>query len=150
MPFFLCIFRPISLLLALAAVIGVSSPVVSADQKSVQPVFDDFPLPKSLTLCGEPMPLNNPDVREMLDREMTISAWDRAQVFMWLKRAGRYFSYIEKRLAKAGLPKDLKYLAVAESSLLPHIRSSKGAIGLWQFMTRTAKRNGLRRDHGLR
>ncbi len=83
----------------------------------------------------------------MLDREFTISVWDRAQVFLWLKRAGRYFPHTEKKLAGAGLPQDLKYLAVAESSLLPYVRSSKGALGTWQLMRRTAKLNGLRKDH---
>lgn len=116
-------------------------------QENAYPVFDNFPLPESVSLCGEPMPLENRRVREMLDREFTIAVWDRAQVFMWLKRAGRYFPHIEKKLAEAGMPDDLKYLAVAESSLLTHIRSSQGAIGPWQFMARTARGNGLRKDH---
>jgi hypothetical protein len=103
-------------------------------------------LPKSVSLCGEPMPLDNRRVWEMLDREFTIAVWDRAQVFMWLKRAGRYFPYIEKKLTEAAMPEDLKYLAVAESALLTHIRSREGAIGPWQFMTRTARGNGLRKD----
>lgn len=113
------------------------------------PEYRDVPLPKSLTLCGEPMPLENPYVREMLDRELTISAWDPAQVFMWLKRAGRYFPHIERRLAEEGMPDDLKYLAVAESALLTHIRSRKGALGTWQFMPYTARRHGLRKDRGM-
>ncbi len=65
---------------------------------------------------------------------------------MWLKRAGRYFPFIEKKLAEAGLPQDLKYLAVAESSLLIHIRSLAGARGPWPFMTHTARINRLRKD----
>ena len=44
------------------------------------------------------------------------------------------------------MPQDLKYLAVAESSLLIDIRSRKGALGTWQFMAQTARRNGLRKD----
>jgi membrane-bound lytic murein transglycosylase D len=95
------------------------------------------------------MPLERESVREMLDREVTISAWDRAQVFMWLKRAGRYFPYIEEQLAKEGLPDDLKYLAVAESALIPHIRSRVGAMGHWQFMPQTARSKGLRKDHQI-
>ena len=82
----------------------------------------------------------------MLDREFTISVWDRAQVFMWLKRSGRYFPYIEKKLAEASMPDDLKYLALAESALIGYVRSRAGAKGYWQFMTRTARRNGLRKD----
>jgi hypothetical protein len=47
------------------------------------------------------------------------------------------------------MPKDLKYLAVAESSLLTGIRSRKGALGLWQFIARTARLNGLRTDRKM-
>jgi membrane-bound lytic murein transglycosylase D len=65
---------------------------------------------------------------------------------MWLKRAGRYFPYLEKRLAEEGLPDDLKYLALAESALITGIRSSKGAVGLWQLMPRTGRAYGLRKD----
>lgn len=123
------------------------APVVPAyAQINGYPVVDDYPLPESVTLCGEQMPLEDRYVWEMLDREFTIIVWDRAQIFMWLKRAGRYFPYIEKRLAEEKMPDDLKYLAVAESSLLSHIRSSQGAVGFWQFMSLTAKRNGLRKD----
>ena len=115
-------------------------------QETSYPVFDDFPIPESVVLCGEAMPLENRQVWEMLDREFTIAVWDRAQVFMWLKRAGRYFPYIEEKLAEAGLPEDLKYLAVAESALLIQVRSRRGAVGPWQFMAHTARQNGLRKD----
>jgi LysM repeat protein len=117
-----------------------------AGQETVYPVFDNLPLPESVSLCGEPIPLENRCVWEMLDREFTVAVWDRAQVFMWLKRAGRYFPYMDKRLAEMGMPEDLKYLAVAESCLLTYARSSKGAKGPWQFMERTARRYGLRRN----
>ncbi len=110
-------------------------------------LFDNIALPESVTLCGEPIPLENPNVYEMLDREFTILVWDRAQVFLWLKRAGRYFPYIEKRLAEAGMPDDLKYLAVAESSLLTYAKSSHGAKGPWQLMGATARSNGIRNDY---
>jgi len=110
------------------------------------PIVANIPLPQSLTLCGEPVPLERQSVRERLDREFTIIVWDRAQVFMWLKRANRYFPYIEQQLAAAGLPDDLKYLAIAESSLLTQARSPVGASGYWQFMPKTADSKGLRRD----
>jgi hypothetical protein len=111
------------------------------------PVVHDFSLPSTLSLCGEMIPLEKPQVREMLDRELNITVWDRAQVFMYLKRAGRYFPYIEKELSEAGMPMDLKYIAVAESALLTYSRSRKGAKGMWQFMTLAARSNGLRRNN---
>jgi len=137
-------------LMASIAVIGILFFLLPSfaipGEKNANPMLDDFPIPKSISLCGESMPLENRHVWEMMDREFTISVWDRAQVFMWLKRAGRYLPYIEKKLAEEGMPDDLKYLAIAESSLITHIRSKKGALGTWQFMAHTARRNGLRKD----
>ncbi len=107
---------------------------------------NDIKLPDSFELCGEPVPIEERSVMEMLDREFNITVWDRAQVILYLKRAGRYFPFIEKKLAMAGMPDDLKYLAVAESALITRSLSYKGARGPWQFMTPTAKSHGLRRD----
>ncbi len=139
--------RVSAFLLALNLLTVLVSSCATPARENAYPVLDNLPLPKSVSLCGEPMPIENRRVWEMLDREFTISVWDRAQVFMWQKRAGRYFPHIEKKLAEAGMPDDLKYLAVAESSLLTHIRSSAGATGPWQFMAPTARGNGLRKDH---
>ena len=122
------------------------NPAYCGEEDSTLPTYSDIPLPDTLFLCGEPVPLENRRVWEMLDREFTISVWDRAQVFMWLKRSGRYFPYIEKKLAEAGMPDDLKYLALAESALIGYVHSRAGAKGYWQFMTRTARRSGLRKD----
>jgi hypothetical protein len=47
------------------------------------------------------------------------------------------------------MPHDLKYVAVAESALITNIRSSKRAVGLWQFMARTGRRYGLRKNRML-
>ncbi|MCF8060986.1 MAG: transglycosylase SLT domain-containing protein [Deltaproteobacteria bacterium] len=135
-----------AVVVGLILLLVVSSP---AGTKPGEAVYEEVPLPDVLFLCGEPVPIEQRHVREMLDRELTISAWDQAQVFMWLKRASRYFPHIEKRLAEEGMPDDLKYLAVAESSLITHIRSHRGAMGPWQFMPRTARHNGLREDRRI-
>ncbi len=104
----------------------------------------NFTIPATLSFCGEPLPLYERHCREMLDREFTISVYNRAQVIMWLKRGSRYFPLFERELKAAGLPDDLKYLAVAESALITDIRSRAGASGLWQFMKHTGRRQGLR------
>ena len=96
-------------------------------------------------LCGEPVPLNEPEVREDLDREFVIEVWSRAQTTMWLKRAHRYFPEIERKLRARRLPLDLKYVALAESDLRTLARSSVGALGPWQFMAPTAQQLQLRR-----
>ena len=121
----------------------------SSAQNIYYPLINDFPLPESVSLGNEQIPLDHRHVREMLDREFTIAVWNRAQVFMWLKRGARYFPFIEKKLTEAGMPLDLKYLAVAESNLLPTVRSRKGAVGTWQFIAKTARLNGLRVDRTI-
>ena len=138
--------RLIAYFFAFGFLMGIHPPLALAVQEGPSPVLDDFPLPESVSLCSEPMPLSDRRVWEMLDREFTLMVWDRAQVFLWLKRAGRYFPHIEKKLAEADMPEDLKYLAVAESCLLTYVGSSKGAKGTWQLMSQTARRNGLRKD----
>lgn len=137
----------IALLLALnLVVLALRSSTSTAEEPTNPAVLSNFPLPGSLSLCHEPIPLENRKTLDMLDREFTIAVWDRAQVFMWLKRAGRYFPYIEEKLAEAGMPGDIKYVAVAESALITDIKSRKRAVGLWQFMSRTARRYGLRKN----
>ena len=99
-----------------------------------------------IDLCGERVPIDEPEVRERLEKELLLSVWNRAQIVLWLKRSGRYMPYIEKMLRENGLPDDLKYAAVVESSLLPHIGSHAGAVGYWQFIRSTAVRYGLKVD----
>jgi len=93
--------------------------------------------------CGEPVPLEIQPVKERLEKELLLSLWDRPQVVLWLKRSHRYLPYIEKMLKENSMPEDLKYVAIAESALRPHVGSRKGAIGFWQFTAFTGRRYGL-------
>jgi membrane-bound lytic murein transglycosylase D len=111
--------------------------------------FPYFAAPAQVYLCGEPVPLNEPEVREALDREFTIEVWSRAQTTMWLKRAHRYFPEIEAKLRARRLPLDLKYVVLAESDLRTQARSGVGALGPWQFMGPTAQRFQLRSDKAV-
>jgi peptidoglycan lytic transglycosylase D len=99
-----------------------------------------------LTFCNEQVPLEIPHVRERFEKAMMLALNDRAQVLLWIKRAPRYFPLIEEILSANGMPADLKYLAVAESALRPHVGSPKGAMGFWQLMPETARKYGLRVD----
>jgi membrane-bound lytic murein transglycosylase D len=45
-----------------------------------------------------------------------------------------YFPIFEEYLSKAGLPLELKYLAIVESALDPKAVSPSGATGLWQIL----------------
>lgn len=99
-------------------------------------------LPNELYLCGEKIPLEEPEVRERAEREFYLLLQKPGQVILYLKRAGRFFPMYERILAEQGLPDDLKYLSVAESALFQST-SSVGAMGLWQFMKRTGRDEGL-------
>ncbi len=55
-----------------------------------------------------------------------------------------YFPIFEEKLAKYGLPLELKYMSIIESNLNPTAESKAGAMGIWQFMYRTGKLYGLK------
>ena len=99
-----------------------------------------------LDFCGEPVPLDNPEVRERLEKELLVILWNRPQVILWMKRSGRYMPFIVEMLKQNNMPEDLKYLAIIESSLISHMSSSKGAKGYWQFIEGTGKKYGLKID----
>jgi hypothetical protein len=96
-----------------------------------------------LYFCGEPVELENHEVRERLEKELLLTLWDRPQIVLWIKRSHRYFPIIEEMLAENNMPADLKYIAIIESALRPHAGSRKGAIGFWQFMESTGRKYEL-------
>lgn len=61
-----------------------------------------------------------------------------------LGRVSLYFPLFEKVLREKGLPDELKYLPIIESSLRPTATSHVGAAGLWQFMKPTGRMMGLK------
>ncbi|OGP69476.1 MAG: hypothetical protein A2Y80_06390 [Deltaproteobacteria bacterium RBG_13_58_19] len=103
-----------------------------------------YRLPAKLTLCGQPVPLQEPQIREAMDREFIIVVWSRAQTIMWLKRAHRYFPEVVQKLQAQRLPEDLKYVVLVESDLRFRAKSPAGAQGPWQFMLPTAQRFQLK------
>src|SRR5262245_5086421 len=56
-----------------------------------------------------------------------------------LKRSGRFISQIQQIFRDRGLPPELTYLPVVESSYDIYARSSVGALGIWQFMPCTVR-----------
>ncbi len=67
----------------------------------------------------------------------------RGEAEVILGRTSLYFPYIENIIREKGLPDELKYIAVIESSLNPGGVSHQGAAGIWQFMKPTAELYGL-------
>jgi len=56
-----------------------------------------------------------------------------------LKRSGRYIAQMQQIFHEQGLPVELTYLPIVESSYSLNARSSAGALGMWQFMRVTGK-----------
>lgn len=100
------------------------------------------PIPQTVTFCGESIPIDIYYVREGLERELIIHCYQHSRTIQTFKRATRFFPEIEKILQEEGVPEDLKYLCVAESSL-ENVVSPAKAAGFWQFMAATGKSYGL-------
>lgn len=118
-------------------------PVGAHSQPGIPDLVSAIRREAPLEFCGEAVPLDEEFIRERFEKEMLLSLWDRDQAVLWLKRSTRFFPVIEAMLEDAGLPADLKYVAIAESALRPHAGSPKGAMGFWQFMPDTGRKYGL-------
>jgi membrane-bound lytic murein transglycosylase D len=115
-------------------VLMLSTPAYCKDSGDTRfpSLISSLDLPIHLEFCGERTPIEIQEVKERLEKELLLSLWDRPQVILWLKRIPRYMA--------------LKYIAIAESALRPHVSSKRGAIGFWQFMRDTGQRYGLTID----
>ena len=56
-----------------------------------------------------------------------------------VRRSGRYMAHMRKIFSARGLPLELAYLPLVESSFRNDARSFRGAVGMWQFMPSTGR-----------
>jgi len=99
-------------------------------------------LPDNLNLAGERVPLEKPDIKERMDRELLVNTYWQSNGLLLIKRANKYFPILEPMLKKYGLPDDFKFLALAESGFIDET-STAGAAGMWHFLKSTGKEFGL-------
>jgi membrane-bound lytic murein transglycosylase D len=64
----------------------------------------------------------------------------------WLARSGKYFPMFTKIFDEEGVPRQLAYLSMVESGLVPTARSTASCVGLWQFSKTTGGAYGLGSD----
>lgn len=100
-------------------------------------------IPTTMKFAGKKIDLDKTDRWERLDRELTAMAYTHGNTLLAIKRANRYFPLLAPILKKNGIPDDMIYLAVIESTLNPRALSGAKAGGLWQFMPTTGKEYGL-------
>lgn len=96
----------------------------------------------SQTLAHIPMEIND-SVKEWIEY---FSGKDRERFERFLARGERFRPMIQEVLRDQGLPADLYYLAMIESGFATHAKSRASAVGIWQFISATGKRYGLRVD----
>ncbi len=100
------------------------------------------PLPSVMEFAGEPVPLDEWDILERLDRELLVNTYWQSNTLLYIKRAHRWFPVFEPILAAKGIPDDFKYVALIESGLM-NVVSPAGAAGFWQFLATTGIEYGL-------
>lgn len=114
-----------------------------AVQEAFQPfVAVSYDLPEKISFAGEPAPLNLPDVRERLDKELQINVYLQSSTLFLLKRANRWLPRMQEILQANSIPDDFKYLPVIESALLNGV-SPREAVGYWQIREASGKELGL-------
>ena len=130
-----------------------SSPSADAisDEGVFQGEYENFPqplpaisfdVPEGVSFAGEPVPLQIPDVRERLDKELQINCYLHSNTIFLIKRANRWLPQMEKILKQYDIPEDFKYLPLIESNLL-NVTSPRNAVGYWQILKDSGKEFGL-------
>lgn len=135
--------------LALVASSERIAAVTSAPEAPVETQTAEFStvvnpsIPSSVTFAGKKVDLDPTHMWERLDRELTAMTYTHGNTLLGIKRANRYFPILAPILKKNGIPSDMIYLAVIESTLNPRALSPAKAGGLWQLMPATGKEYGL-------
>jgi membrane-bound lytic murein transglycosylase D len=124
---------------------------VFSDEAVANPEYaiEDFPvsavsfeLPSKIEFADEPVPMDIPDVKERLDKEIQINTYLHSNTIFLIKRAGRWLPQIQEILRENGIPDDFKYLPLIESNLM-NVVSPKDAVGFWQILKTSGKEFGL-------
>jgi hypothetical protein len=100
------------------------------------------PLPDTLSFAGEKVRLEDREIKERLDRELTLVTYKQSSTLAIIKRSSRWLPLIEQILVENGIPTDLKYIPVIESDLL-NVISPADAKGFWQMLKGAGQEFGL-------
>ena len=87
--------------------------------------------------------LFNKDVQRWVEH---YTMKDREYMEKALWRSQRYLTRIQRILSEEELPLELSYLPIIESGFHPLAHSRAGAVGLWQFLSSTARKFDLEID----
>ncbi len=121
----------------LLLVVGVAEASLYREPQYV----DDTQVLKTLDI--EPGFLRDPIFRKL---KVDLTTRKRKHFLKMLERGKSYIPTLRKKLAEGGVPQVFLYMAMAESHFDVRAKSSAKAVGLWQFMPKTAKLYGLKID----
>lgn len=108
------------------------SPSAKPDSSNVNATY--------VTASGLDIQIDHPRIDQWVTRLTTSLKGDFQQS---LDRMDKYASMINAKLDAKQMPRELAYLALIESNFNPTARSRVSAVGLWQFMSATARQFGL-------
>ncbi|MCH7411584.1 LysM peptidoglycan-binding domain-containing protein [Belliella sp. DSM 111904] len=105
-------------------------------------------VPREMRFADLTLKLNEQVRREI---QLDVDALHKNPTYFKVKleRVNLYMPIVEKELQASGVPTDLKYLAIQESSLIPDAVSTSNAVGFWQFKKGTAEEVFLRVDNHI-
>lgn len=129
--------------LGLIALSNINKDKADIERPAVLSMTASVEVPEQMTFAGEKITFDRYDKRERIDRELNSFTYFHSTTLLLFKRANRIFPIIEPILKAQGVPDDIKYLAVIESSLDARAVSPARAAGLWQFMPSTGPSYGL-------
>ena len=89
---------------------------------------------------------NIPTRRDIIYFAKRLKGREKKHLKTILMRGRRYIPLIKETFAKYNIPDELVFLPIIESSFNIRAVSPSGAVGLWQFMPKTARYYGLRVD----
>lgn len=122
----------------LFSVLFVLAGFMTGCQQNHPNTVEDLYLPEVITFAGDTIPVDDPDIRERLERELWINVYWHSNTAQLIRKSGRWFPMMDSVLKQEGIPDDFKYLVAIESSF-ENVTSNKGAVGFWQLMEPTAR-----------
>ena len=92
--------------------------------------------------------LRNDSYRPSVQRAIRQYKNHPARLMRTLNRSSDYLHLVVTELERRRMPTDLVLLPMVESAYVNKARSHAGAVGLWQFISSTGKRYGLKQTRG--
>lgn len=104
-------------------------------------ISEDFEFPTDVTIQKTTVPLIQ---NSQVNRHLVYYTLRRPEVMeKWRERAEIYKPMMETIFKEEGMPQELVYLSFIESGINPTARSWASAVGMWQFISATARVYGL-------